>query len=190
MNSDNSNYVYALKDPRKNPAQIFYIGKGTGSRRNDHIIQIDQTVKGRYIQEIMDSGHEVVVSVLCDNLTETHALVLEAELISAFGTEKKGGILKNSVSPSGVVNKIYTKMNLPNGVSEKAYHGLKFLKDSILEFIRVNPNGVKNNEIAKYLNLQSDNNGRQKDYLSYSILGILMKENLIVKDEKSQYKIK
>jgi hypothetical protein len=33
----NSYYVYSLKDPRKKPAEVFYIGKGTGSRETEHL---------------------------------------------------------------------------------------------------------------------------------------------------------
>lgn len=190
MIQENSNYVYALKDPRKNPAQIFYIGKGTGSRKNDHIINVDKTSKGKYIEEILNSGYEVIVTILSDSLTEIQALKLEAELISAFGTEKYGGILKNSVSPSGKVKKTYSELNVPYGVYEKAQLGLEFIKTSTLEFIRANPKGIKNNELAKYLDLQSENNGKQKDYLTYSILGILMTQNLIEKSSESKYTIK
>ncbi len=54
----NSYYVYALKDPRSNPAKIFYIGKVTGSRAWDHIINIDETRKGIFIKEIIDNGND------------------------------------------------------------------------------------------------------------------------------------
>lgn len=187
---ENSNYVYALKDPRVKPARIFYVGKGTGSRRNDHLIQIDNTSKGMFISEIVNEGFDVIVTVLSDGLTEIQALKLEAEMISAFGTERNGGILKNSISPSGSANRQYTQLNVPQGVYEKAQLGLNFLKAATLEFIKANPDGIKNNELAKYLELQSDNNGKQKDYLTYSILGILMKENQIFKTLDSKYTIK
>ena len=190
MTLDNSNYVYALKDPRKNPAQIFYIGKGTGSRKEDHLINYDNTLKGKFIKEILNDGYQVIVTILSDSLTEIQALKLEAELISAFGTKKNGGILLNSVNPSGVVNKIYNKLNLPFGVYEKAQIGINMIKSATIEFIKANPEGIKNNELAKYLDLQSDNNGKQKDYLTYSILGNLMKENIIYKTDDSKYKIK
>jgi len=96
-----SYYVYALKDPRTTPAKYFYIGKGSGTRAYDHIARIDGTNKGKRIAEIENNGHKVIISKLVDSLTEIDALKLEAELISAFGTENTGGILMNTVIPSG-----------------------------------------------------------------------------------------
>jgi len=189
MNLDKSNYVYALKDGRRKPSQIFYIGKGSGARKDDHLINIDNTAKGQYIKEIIENGGKVIVSVLSDELTENQALKIEAELISAFGIEKTGGILKNSVLPSGRPKKD-KKLNLPQGIYEKSQFGLKFLKEATLEFIVANENGITNDELARYLDLHSDNNGKQKDYLTYSILGILMKENKIIKTHNSRYKKK
>ena len=38
--------------------------------------------------------------------SEVQAVKLEAELIAAYGTEDTGGLLTNSVVPSGVVHKV------------------------------------------------------------------------------------
>jgi hypothetical protein len=94
-------YVYALKDPRVSPAKPFYIGKGVGTRAWDHLLNIDQTPKGRRIALIREAGYEVLVTILCEDLTELQAIRLEAEMISSFGTEATGGMLTNSVLPSG-----------------------------------------------------------------------------------------
>lgn len=83
----NPYYIYALKDPRTSPARPFYVGKGTGSRAWEHTLRVDNTRKGQRIAEIQNTGHTVVTTVLADDLTETQALKLEAELISAFGME-------------------------------------------------------------------------------------------------------
>ena len=190
MNFQRPNYyVYALKDGRKNPAQIFYIGKGNGIRKDDHLTNIDNTKKGKFIKEIITGNGKVIVSIMSDELTENQSLKLEAELIAAFGTEKNGGILKNTVNPSGN-KKIKKLLNVPHGVYEKSQLGLRFLKESSLEFIEANDLGIKNSELARYLDLHSDNNGKQKDYLTYSLLGILMRENKIFKTENGRYKIK
>ncbi|WP_251358295.1 GIY-YIG nuclease family protein [Kangiella sp. TOML190] len=179
-----SYYVYALKDPRTNPAQIFYIGKGTGSRSSDHITQIDNTQKGMFIQEILNEGHQVIISTLVNNLTESQALKIESELIASFGTVNTGGCLYNTVIPKGLDRKIQKNINVPNGILEKAQIGLNLLKDSIEELSKTNPTGITNSDAAHYLGLQSDNEGKQKDYLTYSILGILLKENRVISIKK------
>src|SRR4029077_18083281 len=95
-------YVYALKDPRTSPALPFYIGKGAGSRAFDHLVTPDTTPKWARIKEITDAGRKTMVDILVEDLTLQHATRLEAELIAAFGTEISGGILTNSVVPSGI----------------------------------------------------------------------------------------
>lgn len=65
--------------------------------------------------------------------------------------------------------------------------GLSILKSAIMELAKANPGGIKNSDAAKYLGLQSDYGGGSKDYLSYSILGILMKEGRMVRNEKKKH---
>ena len=84
-------YVYALKDPRSSPAMPFYIGKGVGNRAWDHELKPDDSSKGKRIKAIRKTGQEVLITILCDTLSEMQALKIEAELISAFGTEATGG---------------------------------------------------------------------------------------------------
>ena len=173
---DDAYYIHALKDPRQSPALPFYIGKGPGTRAWDHVARVDDTPKGKRIQEIQAAGSEVVVTVMADGLTESQALKLEAELIAAFGTESTGGILTNSVIPSGTSNVHSTNLVVPSGVQEKAQLGLSLLKEAMLELAQANPKGIQNSESARALGLQSDYLGGSKDYLSWSILGLLMRE--------------
>lgn len=162
----NPYYIYALKDPRVSPARPFYIGKGTGSRAWEHTLRIDRTRKGARIAEIQDSGHLVVTTVLADDLTEAQALKLESELISAFGTEATGGLLTNSVVPSGAQGKPRRGVTVPAGSVEKAQVGLNLLKSAVLELAQANPAGITNSDTSKALGLQSDYAGGSKDYLS------------------------
>ena len=180
-------YVYALKDPRENPAKTFYIGKGTGNRAWEHQTKIDDSQKGKVIQSIIDSGCSVLHTVISDNLTEEQSLKIEAELIAGFGIKSQGGLLTNNIkpNPNNISKKI--KANIPDGCYEKAQMGLDFLKSSIMELAKANPEGIKNADAAKYLGLQSDYGGGSKDYLSYSILGILMKEGRIERNEKKRH---
>lgn len=180
-------YIYALKDPRSSPAQPFYIGKGTGSRAWEHTLRVDQTTKGRRISEIVDCGFVVVTTVLADDLSEAQALKLEAELIAAFGTQATGGLLTNSVIPSGNVPAFRAGVTTPAGAVEKAQVALDLLKNVVLEFAQANPSGVTNSDVSKCLGLQSDYAGASKDYLAWSILGLLMREGKVVRGEKKRH---
>ena len=186
MAEDRSYYVYALKDPRTSPAAPFYVGKGTGTRAHDHLVRVDDTPKGERIQEIQAGGHEVLVSRLVDELSELQALRLEAELIAAFGTVASGGLLTNTVLPSGLGARQRPALTVPSGVKEKAQLGLGLLKGAVLEFAQANPQGVTNSETASLLGLRSDYGGGSKDYLSYSLLGLLMRDGKLDRKPNSK----
>lgn len=173
--SSRAYYVYALKDPRIGSGRAFYIGKGTGARRLSHL-KADTSRKGDRIREIEGQGSQVLITVIADELTETQAIRLEAELISAFGTIDTGGLLLNSVMPTGH-HKVRTQsLVIPSGVQEKAQIGISLLKDAVLELAKANGPGVRNSDCAKSLALQSNYLGGSKDYLTWSILGLLMQE--------------
>lgn len=186
MSVDSSYYVYALKDPRQDPALPFYVGKGAGTRSYDHLVKPDDSRKGMRIREIEAEGHQVLVTRLVDSLTEIQALRLEAELVSAFGTVDSGGLLTNSVLPRGLGAKMRASVVVPSGVREKAQLGLSLLKEAILEFTKANQKGITNSEAASLLGLRSDYGGGSKDYLSYSVIGLLMREGKVERDGSSK----
>lgn len=183
---DKSFYVYALKDPRTTPAKYFYIGKGTSLRIFEHVHNIDNSAKGQVIREIIAAGKTVLESKLVENLTEAEALKIEAELISAFGTLDTGGILTNAVMPKGLGAKKRPSIVVPHGVQERAQLGLSLLKTAVLEFVKANTNGVSNAATASILGLRSDYGGGSRDYLSYSILGLLMRDGSIKRKKNSR----
>src|SRR5262245_26444068 len=119
----------------------FYVGKGAGTRAYDHLARPDLSRKGDRIREVAEDGYQVVVSRLCEGLSEVQAIKLEAELISAFGTVDTGGILLNSIVPSGMASGRRRDVTVPHGVREKALIGLGLLKDAVLEFAKMNPAG-------------------------------------------------
>jgi hypothetical protein len=64
-----------------------------------------------------------------------------------------------------------------------AREGLKLIKVAILECLQKHPQGIGNSDIAKELKLESDFLGKQKNYLTYSVLGLLLKENKIMTEK-------
>jgi uncharacterized protein len=189
MREEGSYYVYALKDPRSSPAQPFYIGKGTGVRAWEHELTPDKTRKGRRIQEILEAGKKPVTTKLVKGLTENEALLIESELISAFGVETKGGLLTNSVVPVGLeIISARAGLIVPAGAVERAQIAVSLLKESIFELALANEQGVTNSDIVHSLGLHSDYLGGSKDYLSWSILGLLMREGKLKRVEKKRHK--
>ena len=66
-----------------------------------------------------------------------------------------------------------------------AEEGLRNIQNAILKVLESNPQGMGNAEIADLLGLRSSIRGRQKNYLTYSVLGMLMEEGRV---EQSQSK--
>lgn len=82
-------------------------------------------------------------------------------------------------------------MNL-NNLIEQSQKGLELIENAIVELLRTNP-GLSNTDIAKKLNLRSAHEGKQQDYLTYSILGGLMAKGVVYKDKsggKPNYRLK
>lgn len=69
-------------------------------------------------------------------------------------------------------------------IYDKAQQGLRLIEDSIIELLSYNIEGLTNAEIVEYLGLQSEHQARQKNYLTYSVLGNLMKDNKVIKYKK------
>ncbi len=64
---------------------------------------------------------------------------------------------------------------------EQAQQGLALLKEAILEILTQKSDGLRNAEIAELLEIRSDYQGEQKDYLSWSVLGLLLNEGKVVR---------
>lgn len=72
---------------------------------------------------------------------------------------------------------------------EKAAKGRAELEDAILEYLRERPEGAINSEIARDLGLESDFAGRQKNYLTYSLLGGLIARGLVKRETVGSKKL-
>ena len=66
--------------------------------------------------------------------------------------------------------------------SERAKTARAELEHAILDYLRERPDGAINNQIARDLGLESDFQGRQRNYLSYSVLGGLMEKGLVTRE--------
>jgi uncharacterized protein len=64
---------------------------------------------------------------------------------------------------------------------EKARQGLQLLKEAILETVGQHAGGLSNARIAELLQIHSDFGGKQRDYLSWSVIGLLVNEGKLRK---------
>lgn len=64
---------------------------------------------------------------------------------------------------------------------EQAQKGLELLKEAILGILAQKTDGLRNAEIDELLGIRSDYLGEQKDYLSWSVLGLLLNEGKVVR---------
>jgi uncharacterized protein len=70
---------------------------------------------------------------------------------------------------------------------DKAQEGVNLLKQAILETLKTHPEGLRNADIANTLDIRSDYLGGNKDYLSWSILGLLLNEKAIERKGRKYY---
>lgn len=73
---------------------------------------------------------------------------------------------------------------------EKAQEGLKLIKSAMLSAIKSSEKGLKNQELAKALGLESNMRGKHENYLTWSILGLLEAEGKVEQGEKKRWQVK
>ena len=69
---------------------------------------------------------------------------------------------------------------------KQAEAGLKQIQEAIVTLLKRRPDGLRNAEVAETLNLRSDFRGRQKDYLTYSVLGGLMRQGRVAWNKETK----
>jgi uncharacterized protein len=62
---------------------------------------------------------------------------------------------------------------------DKAQDGLRLLKEAVIEFLMRHATGVTNRQVEEELGLESHRLGRQRGWLSWSILSLLMNEGKV-----------
>ena len=73
-------------------------------------------------------------------------------------------------------------MNTDQAAYTMAREGLKQIEEAILRLLAVNPQGLRNFEIADSLGLRTDSSGNQRNFLTYSVLSNLIEEGMVVKE--------
>ena len=67
-----------------------------------------------------------------------------------------------------------------------AQEGLREIESAVLRLLDASPQGLRNAQIARLLDLRSDFDGRRSDYLTYSVLGGLLAAGRINWDEDTK----
>ena len=97
-----------------------------------------------------------------------------------------GGLVEQGRVSWDAETKLFYVSNADNTVQSMAEEGLHQIQEAILELLENNPQGLRNVEIADMLNLHSSVRGGRRNYLTYSILGGLLADGRIVRDEKAR----
>ena len=77
-------------------------------------------------------------------------------------------------------------MSTTNDTQALAQAGLRQIEDAILRLLEANPQDLRNSEMADLLGLRSDFRGRQKNFLTYSVLGGLLSKGQVDWDQNTK----
>ena len=66
----------------------------------------------------------------------------------------------------------------------KAAEGRKLIEQAIVEALSGTETGYYNSELARLLDLESDYEGRHDNYLTYSVLGGLLKRGVVAAEKR------
>ncbi len=97
-----------------------------------------------------------------------------------------GGLLARGLVDWNQQSKLFTKKNANISEIDQAQYGLRRIEDAILILLKSHPEGLGNSEIADLLDLRSEFRGRQKNYLTYSVLGGLISQGKVNWDSQAK----
>lgn len=105
-------YVYTLTDPRNH--KVFYVGEGKNNRAWTHEkfrSGCNNPHKDRTIRKIHESGLNVIISIIHQNLSKTMSQKLQDELIAEIGIDNLTNICSTANPPilCGEANGFYGK---------------------------------------------------------------------------------
>jgi uncharacterized protein len=113
----NDCYVYVYIDPRN--FEEFYYGKGTGSRKDAHLIDKFDSEKTRRITAIKKAGCEPIIRVIARNLSDHDALLIEKTLLWKLGrilTNVSSGHYGNNFRPHDTMHVQLTGFDFQRGI--------------------------------------------------------------------------
>jgi hypothetical protein len=67
---------------------------------------------------------------------------------------------------------------------DKAQAGLSQIEEAISELLQTNPSGLTNSEITSALGLESDQKGKYRNYLAWSLLGRMMESGKVARIDR------
>lgn len=118
MNEERADYyVYVYIDPRN--FEEFYYGKGTGSRKNAHLMDSGDSEKTKRIKAIHQEGLKPTIKVIARNLTEREAFLIEKTLIWKLGknlTNQSSGHFADKFRPHDTFHKDLSGFDFKNGL--------------------------------------------------------------------------
>ena len=104
-------------------------------------------------------------------------------------------VLGGLMSRGEIIRDPDTKVFLSNGrdntALDAAQEGLRQIEVAVLRLLEANPTGLRNVEIAELLDLRSDFQGGQRNYLTYTVLVSLMSQGKVSRDNvnKTYHKV-
>jgi len=105
---------------------------------------------------------------------------VQANRLSIFGGGRlRCGEIRALIDNFDVLQSPQRGAGMALNTKAKAQEAVRQLREAILEELKNHPEGLRNSDITANLELQSDYQGRQKNYLSWSILGLLVNEGRV-----------